>query len=638
MSQDLWENLHERDKRDYVFKILESKEELVEWVLTYFDIDFTTEITDAASNSNPADAMWQIYEAVRDNKGGEIPGFILLSSRDSYKTLCASILELLLLLHFRVTIAHMAAIQSQSSKAIRYINVCINKIKKYIEYYGWKNISSSKSMIQFRTETGDEPYITVIICTMTGANSEHTNLMFIDEIDVVRDPLAYEESKMIPGVERGRFPITVKLSTRKFAFGLMQKELDGIANTGEKLLQWNLLDVTEKCLPKRHSPNEKPEAKKFKTSDRYVRRDLPLEQISPEQYEELPTNEKPDWEAAKAYEGCLKCKLFPVCKGALAKKKSIAVGGLYKPIQHTINQFNKVSPDTATAQLLCRKPSTKGLIYSRVELDLKKALERRNVITLEEAYFQLMGSLPRGKKTVTIEDLREIILQLELDVYAGLDWGYTHEFTIVVGAHIPNGDFWILESFGMTGLELDDQKRYATELKERWNIRTFYADTAYPGSIATFNRNGLKCGDFKKDVMGGIESIRGQVVDASNVRRFKILEWEKTTKIKQMFKNHHFKLDNAGNVTEEPDDEEFSDTGDATRYLGQNRFSAKKGRKPVSASVGGVAEKPSAFRLVEDAHKSQIQEELRRRSGQLGKTEGAPPKVQGKKKKIFWNL
>lgn len=631
--QDPWENIHERDKRDYVFKVLESKEELVEWVLTYFDIDFTTEITDEASNSNPADAMWQIYEAVRDNRGDEIPGFILLSSRDSYKTLCASILELLLLLHFKVTIAHMAAIQSQSSKAIRYISVCINKIKKYIEYHGWKNISSSKSMIQFKTPEGDEPYITVIICTMTGANSEHTNLMFVDEIDVVRDPLAYEESKMIPGVERGRFPITVKLSTRKFAFGLMQKEIEGVKETGEVLLNWNLLDVTERCPSTRHSPSAKEGAKKFKQTDRYIARDLPLRQISPEEYEALQDIEKPEWESAKAYEGCLKCKLFAVCKGKLANKKPEATGGLYKPIQHTINQFRKVNPDTAQAQLLCRKPSSKGLIYGRIELDekLSKAVERRNVITIEEAYEQLMGDLPRKK--LTIEDLREVILQLGIKTYAGGDWGYAKEFALVVGAVIPNGDFWILETFSMPDLELSDQVDYAKKLKERWNIRQFFMDTAYPGSIKTFESNGLKCPKFTKDVMGGIEAIRGQIVDANNRRNLKVVLWKENEKFKQMLKVHHFKLDAAGNVTEEPDDDVYSDIGDGTRYMGQNLFGKKKGPKPIITSTAAAVRDPS--KTVSDAHR--LQEEIRRRT-HFQEQQPETPKAGRKGKKIFWSF
>jgi hypothetical protein len=651
-TQDPWADIHERDKRDYIFKILEGQDELVEWFLTYLDLDLTTQITDDASNSSPADAAWKIYQAVRDNKGDELNGFILLSSRDSYKTLTASALEYLILTHFQTTIAHMAAIKDQSAKAISYINVFVNKTEKYLSYHGWVKISSSKSLIQFRTPAGDEPYIKVIICTMAGANSEHTQLMFIDEIDVVRDPVAYEESKAIPGVDRGKYPLTVKLSTRKFAFGLMQKELDNAKEADEIVLQWNLLDVTERCPPERYAPKKGNKT----TQTRYAANELPLRHIAPEEWETLPEFQKPDWEKVEAYDGCMKCKLFPVCKGKLAKKDPKAVGGLYKPIPAVIKSFQRINPDMAQAQLLCRKPSSKGLLYGRFEERLTQPPERRNVISIEEAYEQLMG-VPMTKikgnsehdKTVKerqMEVLREAIYQLNLPVYAGLDWGYTKEFAIVVGVQIPNGDFWIVETFGESDLELDDQLKVGQALNERWHIRQWFADTAYPGSIRKFDTNGLKCAEFTKDVLGGIEAIRGQIVDSSNRRKLKVIDWDKNAKFRQMVKVHHFKLDMAGRVTETPDDEEYSDVGDATRYLGQNLFSLRTGKKPMTA--GGRKNAPpgsrkpivSSSQPVQDANTKLMQEEIRRRAIlQSNKPEGSDDSSKpSKNKKVFWNL
>ena len=52
-------------------------------------------------------------------------------------------------------------------------------------------------------------------------------MLFMDEVDVVQDPRALEEAKMIPSMSNDRkyFPLTVYLSTRKFAGGLMEKTL-----------------------------------------------------------------------------------------------------------------------------------------------------------------------------------------------------------------------------------------------------------------------------------------------------------------------------------------------------------------------------------------------------------------------------
>jgi hypothetical protein len=63
---------------------------------------------------------------------------------------------------------------------------------------------------------------------------------------------AYREAKYIPGFIKGRFPITIKTSTRKFAFGLMQQEIDEAPKAKEKILQWNIIDVTERCPEERH--------------------------------------------------------------------------------------------------------------------------------------------------------------------------------------------------------------------------------------------------------------------------------------------------------------------------------------------------------------------------------------------------
>lgn len=111
------------------------------------------------------------------------------------------------------------------------------------------------------------------------------------------------------------------------------------------------------------------------------------------------------------------------------------------------------------------------------------------------------------------------------------------------------------------------------------------ADTAYPANIKTFRRNGLPCVKFKKDVDAGIELVRTQVIDANNVRRLKIVKTIDTEIVTQMFMNHHFKLDAAGNPTREPDDEEFSDIADAARYGAQVLF------KPG----GGIRAAPSEY-------------------------------------------
>lgn len=560
---------HEKLKAKNLLRTLQNKEQLRDWFRGYLNIEVVSDTIDPDSNSNPLDAMWQIYEAVKGNKGDEVDGFIMLSAREAYKTLSAAMLEVLLLLHFQITISHMAAIQKQSDKAVSYMTSFLNKLEPYIKANGWEKISESKTILEYQTPEGHRPYILVVICSMAGANGPHTNLMFVDEIDVVRDPNAYEEAKLIPGMERGRYPITVKLSTRKFAFGLMEKELNESKETGEKVLRWNIIDISEKCSPIRHRPD--PENKRIEV---YVAKKLPLRTITPEDYSELPLQEQGDWELVKAHPGCLECKILPVCKTKLSEKPNASANNLYKPIPAVIKSFKRVSPDMAEAQLMCWKPSSKGLVYPRFD-------NQKNIITIDEAFELITGD---KSNQANLEQLVETLHKLNARFFAGVDWGYTHEATIVVMAVTAAGQSFIMETYGSPGLEIHDFKMIALRFQEKYGILKWFCDQAMPSNIKTFSKAGMRCPEFTKDILGGIESIRSQIVDSMGARRLFVLKTDENQKIIQGFRVHHFKLDNAGNPTKHPDDEEFADVMDALRYVGQNVHGPKANGKIVLGS------------------------------------------------------
>lgn len=157
-----FKDLTEAEKKSYaelMFQRLGSAEELKNWVMLFFGLDMPIGQVDPDSNSSPIDAMWEIYENILNNKGDETPGYIMLSAREAYKTLGASILETILTLHFELTIAHMAAIQAQSAKAVQYINYFFSKIEPLLEISGWVKTSENKSKISFRSKSGEDVYI-----------------------------------------------------------------------------------------------------------------------------------------------------------------------------------------------------------------------------------------------------------------------------------------------------------------------------------------------------------------------------------------------------------------------------------------------------------------------------------------------
>jgi hypothetical protein len=599
-----------KELADDMLRPLGSPKELKDWIMTFLGLDMPFGHIDPDSNSSPVEAMWEIYSAIKENKGEENPGYIMLSAREGYKTLSASILEVLLMIHFQLTIAHMAAIKDQSAKSVKYINYFFSKIDPFLSLKGWENKSQNKMMIEYRSPEGEDVYIQIVVATMSGANSAHT--------------------KLIPGYAKGIHPITVKLSTRKFAFGLMQKEIEAAPETGDKILRWNIMDVAERCPTTRHKPE-------LPREDRYVAKALPLRQMSAESFMALPAVEQEKWEMVKeAYAGCKTCKLLPVCKTRLAHRPEGDVKGLYKPVGAVINTFKRTDPDRAEAQLMCWKPSSKGMVYPRFE----NVINTGNVITLEHAWQTLEGN-PSGKQELSEIDLLFKMQTLGIRFYAGVDWGYTHDFVIVIFAMIPNGEVWIVDCYSMFGLEFSDCLEVAKTYRDKYNVESWFCDQAMPSNIKSFRKNHMKSPKFTKDVMGGIEAIRSKICDGSGRRWLKVLKVPACEKVIYAFLKHHFKLGVDRNPTLVPDDTPgVADQADSIRYVGQNLFPVRGPQKveavwlddkgnPIDPNSPEAREKARVASL----HNNQMRGEITNRLGGEAVTTGT-----GKKGGFFWSV
>lgn len=559
---------------ELMFQKLSSAQEVKDWARFYLDLEIPLEITDPDSTSSPLHAIWHIYEVFKNNSGSETPGAILMSCREGMKTISVSILEILLLLHFELDIAHAAAVESQSNVGIKYIEGFLFRIEPLLRAKGWENLTSNKRTIQFKTPGGKTPYIKVLICTPKGMNSLHANILFLDELDLA-DPAALKEAKNIVGYSKGIYGMTVYLSTRKYAFGNMNAALEKADEMKYSVLQWNILDVTESCPPSRHKPEEPKE-------DRYVAKALPLIQMNKEEFDNLPEPEKPKYALIpQAHAGCATCPLLPVCRMRLADKPATATGGFYKPIVSVIQKFRENDPDTAEAQLMCWKPGSAGLVYPRFSRDKAKG----NIVTVVDAYEQITGI---RNEQMTEDFLYNTMLKLGIPIYAGVDWGFTHDAVIVILAKMPNDEIWVLDCFSSPGLEFSDILDTACKYRDRYRVQKWFCDQAMPSHIKSFNKNGMKSPAFTKDVVGGIESIRSKVVNASNKRLFKVVETHKTKKVIEAITKHRFLLDGQGNVTPKPDDEPgIADICDALRYVGQNLFPVKGPFKPSAVWTGG---------------------------------------------------
>jgi hypothetical protein len=510
--------------------------------------------------------MYDVYDMYRKNESWKSPSVITISSRESYKTLTESILSVILMAHFGATICHMAAIVPQATAAKSYTNTFLTKMAPYLEHHGmFLNTQNSKE-ITIKNKDGSSSWMKIVVATITGANSSHSNLLCVDEVDTIRSAegiRAFKEAEFIPGVFNGQHPLTIKTSTMKFPGGLFSKEMEKAVENNWNVYRWNIIDITEKCQPERHRPD-------LPHKTIYVNKNLPLETLDKEGYGRLQTKVQENYDEITVMGGCATCKLAPVCRGRLANRSEKDVGGLWKPIDFVISQFAKTDPDLAEAQLMCWKPSSQGMVYPRF---LDKDDGSGNTYTLKQAWERYTGTTMH--KDIEIEDLVQKMIEAGVKFQVGGDWGHAHAQAFVVTALLPSQEWWLVDAYSIPGLEFDEILDLALKIKAMYKPTRWHLDTAEPMFIKTFRKNGMVCSDFKKDVRGGIEAVRGQIINAKGIRKLKVVKHARTKILMSMFAEHSFKLDTLGDLTQEPDDSEVADIADALRYAAQNMFKAK---------------------------------------------------------------
>jgi hypothetical protein len=109
----------------------ESKEDLHDWIRVYLGLDLPDCIVDADSTTSPMDAIWTIYDAFRTSQvqaSRMKKQFTPISRRSwttraatRFKTLGAAVLEVVVMLHHSLSVAHMAAIERQAKKSQQYV-------------------------------------------------------------------------------------------------------------------------------------------------------------------------------------------------------------------------------------------------------------------------------------------------------------------------------------------------------------------------------------------------------------------------------------------------------------------------------------------------------------------------------------
>jgi hypothetical protein len=219
--------------------------------------------------------------------------------------------------------------------------------------------------------------------------------------------------------------------------------------------------------------------------------------------------------------------------------------------------------------------------------------------------------------------LVEYIKSLGVKIEAGVDWGYTNEFSITVAAIMPGGQSFIIYNFAASGFELDDCVKVALEIQERFGVQKWWCDQAYPAYLKTFNRKGLRSPEFVKDVPLGIESVRSRILDSNNSNWMFILQTPENKRLIDGFGTYHWKLDAKDEPTDHPDHTEESDIMDGIRYLYQNLYGNRS--KIYTTTAGGS-----------QTHQPTVNSEIMRAKVKELAIIDKPIVTNNVKKRIFW--
>lgn len=638
-------------KRRVLFTPLKTKAALHNWIKVFLEIDLPdTIIADEGpnpSNCSPMDMVWRIYEACLNNKTGEMSRVMAYASRDSFKTLAASILEVLAVLHLDRDVGHMAAIESQALNAQAYVKAFFDReyLRDFktgdakektdiVRYFDPSSGSSIPEKEWVSLEPGEQlryrriyHYIKIVICTMRGANSLHVPFLVVDEVDVVQDPKAYKQSRFIPSVRDGKEPITLLTSTRKTGTGLVQSELDNAEKSGLTVWHWNIVDVTEKCPTSRHRP-DLPKLPIYRSDDTLL-------SLSEDKWKSLADDEQKKYARDEdCFSGCLtNCKIYSICRGKLATKQlhTAAETNTLRTITNTQNRFveNSADENLIKAEMLCWRPSTENLIYPRLNAEIHK-------LTPGQIAEKILGEavLPNYTK----QQLYALCIQRDMQFYCGMDWGYRHNYVVVVGVR-DGARMFIIDTWSLG--EMDDSQKIDFCTRRIKHLKPIiFADTEAPQTISQFKRAGFSMREWNKgkgSVLGGIEAVRMKLwpVMGREPQLYFVKGDRGVDFLFEKMAKWHWLEDKAGRLTDDPTDE-GKDEPDALRYLVQNVFAP--GGKLV---VPKEEDRPAPLTLNEPqyTHENWMRQIIAEHTGGMHSEEPISdvPTV-GKKGSFVWDL
>ena len=276
-----------------------------------------------------------MFLVVANRNGGKTQNFGILNAMDA---LCKPGCE----------VASVGAIEDQATKCYKYTTDIFNKphFKKYLK---------DKPRIG-QTTLLNKSEVAILPGTMAGVNGPHPQKTNFDEVELTQWRILQEFLSMAKSSKT--VPATIRItSTRKFAYGPMQKLIDEKDERGFKMYIWCIWETIERCSDDRSGTFPctvlvQTKKDKFDSVQVFSNRSEDMGKIFSSSH--LRTNRE-------KYTGCLACPLVEVCQ-----TKAKRANGFYS-IQDTINKFTSMDRETWDNQWECKRPGTQGLVYTEFD-------------------------------------------------------------------------------------------------------------------------------------------------------------------------------------------------------------------------------------------------------------------------------
>lgn len=404
------------------------------------------------------------------------------------------------------------------------------------------------------------------------------NCLISDEVELIDPDIMSEAANVAdPTMREGFDPISIYLSSRKFAGGPLQSLIDEASDTakdGTFLHKWSLADFMQKCPTYLHHP-ELPKIPAL------IHRDT-LEVIWGETAAELEN--KSTYIEVLAHHGCKTCGAFIACQSRSTKQPSASpslrtakfVAGRLRDVKDT----KKI-----ISQILNWKPESSGLVFPMFapSLHVKESKAAYRWITrgtdfnpmnlTEEAYNKCLNSDdPTELKLVTPSkrDLYKILKQHNWKINWGCDWGYTDPAALVIVAYNRReGRAFVLHSELKTGYSNQDWSTFcATNYGTAFAPDLVCPDMADAAAPTYFAKHYLPTRDTKPSrIETGVSQIRSLLWNVSTQEvNFCILDDRLSVDLIEEFQKWTHERTQTGYNFDKYEKDEYNHGLDSIRY------------------------------------------------------------------------